>query len=178
MIEKISPAKKAMSVFVFHEIEKRKKQVPSSWFKERRLSYISCILALNMWWHRPRKCLRVLYCIILTSAWIGLVLNTIFFNVLSCRGSVLVLCMEVLWILLLRLQCDCVVYRAGFLISHVKKAKRGSAIAVTGSSKIVAISGSFANQLTRNETAYAWVLLTLDRTIPGGVHPYISHIPK
>ena len=31
-------------------------------------------------------------------------------------------------------------------------------------------------QLMRNETAYAWVLLTLNRTIPRGVLPYISHI--
>ena len=60
----------------------------------------------------------------------------------------------------LRLQCDCVVYRAGFLLSHVKRKIRGTAIAATGSSKIVAISVSFANQLTmlmaqlmRNETA-------------------------
>lgn len=193
MIEKITPAKKAMSVFVFHESEEKKnrshpvdeKNDVSA--KPNNSSYKSCILEFNISWHRPRKYLQsfILHYINFCSdsfIFEHYFCPTLFFP-LYWAAVVLFWCFTWRCFLSLRLQCDCVVYRAGFLLSHVKRKIRGTAIAATGSSKIVAISVSFANQLTmlmaqlmRNETAYAWVVLTLNRTIPRGVLPYISHI--
>ena len=86
MIEKITSAKKAMSVFVFHESEEEKKKTGPIQLMKRTTSQQSRIIpAINhVYWHlichgiAQERTYRVLHCIILTSARIVLFLNTIF----------------------------------------------------------------------------------------------------
>lgn len=93
--------------------------------KPNNSSHKSCILAFNMSWHRPRK---YLWSFILH--YINFCADSFIFEHYFCStlffpiywaAVVLFWCFTWRCFLSLRLKCDCVVYRAGFLLSHVKK---------------------------------------------------------